>query len=187
MKSWEPEEEFERADFPRTKKQNKQESAAANPALAGKQVKAWTPRSVSEASAAPVQNRPKPADAKPAAPSPSSGPASAPASTPASPRVIQGRTGFAAATVGESMLENLEAAGRELRRLYWLKPGPGLSGKRQIKAVIQKAGPQALAALKSVMTQLERSQIAEIVKTEADCEPATIEQICREFVSRLRR
>ncbi|HNL70269.1 MAG TPA: hypothetical protein PKK76_17195, partial [Leptospiraceae bacterium] len=75
----------------------------------------------------------------------------------------------------------------ELRHLYWQKEQTGISSKMKIKVIIQKAGAQALGALKSVMTTLERSQMAEIVKTEADCDGATQEQICREFIARIRR
>ncbi|HMU82163.1 MAG TPA: hypothetical protein PKE49_10615 [Leptospiraceae bacterium] len=182
MKSWEPDQEFERADFPRAGKKPK-DAPQKREATPGREVKAWKPRTVSEAAATPRASSSAPA-AKSQAPLAKNLDAQGGKSEP---RVISSSSGYAAATLGAAILENLEATGAELRHLYWQKEQTGISSKMKIKVIIQKAGAQALGALKSVMTTLERSQMAEIVKTEADCDGATQEQICREFIARIRR
>lgn len=87
--------------------------------------------------------------------------------------------------LGQSIIENLESAAVALRSLYWDKKDQ-VGGKRRIKAVLTYAGPQALKALRSVLTPMEREQFAEASRTEKTCDPALAEQICREFIARLR-
>lgn len=171
MKSWEPQAEFERADFPRKKPAKEPQSRIVLPAGPQKEVKAWRPRSVDEAAAAPRAESPqKPAGARIFG-----------AAEPEAPK-----TGAAMGLLGQSIVENLESAGVALRSLYWDKKDLAVGGKRRIKTILTYAGPQALKALRAVLTPLEREQFAEISRTEKPCDSALAEQICRDFIARLR-
>lgn len=175
MKSWEPQAEFERADFPR-KKEGSRAAAGKSPAPAGKEVKAWRPRSVDEASQAPAKSRPPGEDSALPAGTRVFGNPAAPAAKP----------GAAMGLLGQSIVENLESAAVALRSLYWDKKDQAVGGKRRIKAILTYAGPQALKALRSVLTPMEREQFAEISRTERACDAALAEQVCRDFIARLR-
>lgn len=88
--------------------------------------------------------------------------------------------------LGQSIIENLESAAVALRSLYWDKKDQTIGGKRRIKAILTYAGPQALKALRSVLTPMEREQFAGASRTEKSCDSALAEQICRDFIARLR-
>lgn len=88
--------------------------------------------------------------------------------------------------LGQAIVENLESAGVALRSLYWDKKDQAVGGKRRIKAILTYAGPQALKALREVLTPMEREQFAEASRTEKPCDSVLAEQVCRDFIARLR-
>lgn len=175
MKSWEPPAEFERADFPRKKKQVLPASPAKTET--GKQVKAWRPRSAAEASASPQAT-------------PARTPSKSEPGAEEKPRIISARPEVrpagAAVFLGPAILASVEEAAALLRSLYWDKKDTVVGGKRRIKVILTFAGPLALKALRNVLTPMERTQFAELARTEKPCDSALSEEICSAFIARLR-
>ncbi|MBL8018230.1 MAG: hypothetical protein JNM27_01075 [Leptospirales bacterium] len=184
MKSWEPDQEFERSDFPRGKKPAPPPKPATE--TVQKKVTSWRPPSVETAG--------KPGQTK----QPDARSEVLPVIKPQeAPRIITGkpagdsgdastmRAGPSAKMLGDVILENLENAATLLRRLYWDKKTEAVSSKRKIKVILSFAGTQAIKALTAVLTPMERKQFLELTQMEAPCDAQTAEGICREFISKL--
>ncbi|MCE9600040.1 MAG: hypothetical protein K8S54_18915 [Spirochaetia bacterium] len=191
MKSWEPDQEFERSDFPRNRKQTPPIKPA--PDTVQKKVTSWRPPSVETAS---KPGAPKPEVSKsqvlPVIKPRTDGPriinAANPGVTPASDSATTGgamRAGPSAKMLGDVILENLENAATLLRRMYWDKKVEAVSSKRKIKVIVSFAGTQAIKALTAVLTPMECQQFLELTRAEAPCDAHTAEGICREFISKL--
>jgi len=177
MKSWEPDQEFERADFPRARKTPEKQIPAKSSET--KEVKAWRPPSLSDgagAAKAPLSVKKAPKLEKQELPRGQviRGPVAAP---------VKG--GFSASILGDSIIENLESSATQLRHLYWDKKSSAISSRRKIKVIVSYAGARAIKALSSILTPMERQQFLELVKTEAACDGQTVEQVCREFIAKI--
>lgn len=191
MKSWEPDQEFERSDFPRNKKQTPPVKPA--PQTVQKKVTSWQPPSV-EGERKPGSSNPQPAKTEvlPVIQAKNDGPRIINAANP--PGVLPGgavsgagvmRAGPSAKMLGDVILENLENTATLLRRMYWDKKVEAVPPKRKIKVIMSFAGTQAIKALTAVLTPMERQQFLELTRTEAPCDAHTAEGICREFMSKL--
>ena len=71
-------------------------------------------------------------------------------------------------------LHSGNAGPKEFEIKFKLPPPPVLSPE------------EALKALRAVLTPMEREQFAEASRTEKSCDPSLAEQVCRDFIARLR-